>query len=134
MPDWPERVREASGGRGVDLVIDQLAGPTVAGSLAAAAIRGRIVNVGRLAGMSGEIDFDLHALKRIEYIGVTFRTRSVDEVRELSRRMWADLEPAVADGTLRLPVSEVFPFERLGDAFATMAANRHFGKIVVTLG
>ena len=134
VPDWPERVREASGGRGVDLVIDQLAGPTVAGSLAAAAIRGRIVNVGRLAGMSGEIDFDLHALKRIEYIGVTFRTRSVDEVRELSRRMWADLEPAVADGTLRLPVSEVFPFERLGDAFATMAANRHFGKIVVTLG
>jgi NADPH2:quinone reductase len=134
MPDWPERVREATGGRGVDLVIDQLAGPTVAGSLVAAAIRGRIVNVGRLAGMSGEIDFDLHALKRIEYIGVTFRTRSVDEVRELSRRMWADLEPAVADGTLGLPVSEVFPFERLGDAFATMAANRHFGKIVLTLG
>jgi NADPH2:quinone reductase len=134
MPDWPERVREATGGRGVDLVIDQLAGPTVAGSLAAAAIRGRIVNVGRLAGMSGEIDFDLHALKRIEYIGVTFRTRSVDEVRELSRRMWSDLEPAVADGTLSLPVSEVFAFERLGDAFATMAANRHFGKIVVTLG
>jgi NADPH2:quinone reductase len=133
MPDWPERVREATGGRGVDLVIDQLAGPTVAGSLAAAAIRGRIVNVGRLAGMSGQIDFDLHALKRIEYIGVTFRTRSVDEVRELSRRMWADLEPAVADGTLSLPVSALFPFERLGDAFATMAANRHFGKIVVTL-
>jgi NADPH2:quinone reductase len=134
MPDWPERVREATGGRGVDLVIDQLAGPTVAGSLAAAAIRGRIVNVGRLAGMSGQIDFDLHALKRIEYIGVTFRTRNVDEVRELSRRMWADLEPAVADGTLSLPVSALFPFERLGDAFATMAANRHFGKIVVTLG
>ena len=133
MPDWPERVREATGGRGVDLVIDQLAGPTVAGSLAAAAIRGRIVNVGRLAGMSGQIDFDLHALKRIEYIGVTFRTRNVDEVRELSRRMWADLEPAVADGTLSLPVSALFPFERLGDAFATMAANRHFGKIVVTL-
>ena len=134
LPDWPERVREATGGRGVDLVVDQLAGPTVAGSLVAAAIRGRIVNVGRLAGMSGEIDFDLHALKRIDYIGVTFRTRSVDEVRELSRRMWADLEPAVAGGTLSLPVSEVFPFERLGDAFATMAANRHFGKIVVTLG
>ncbi|RPH46454.1 MAG: quinone oxidoreductase [Burkholderiales bacterium] len=133
-PGWPERVREATGGRGVELIIDQLAGPTVAGSLTAAAVRGRIVNVGRLAGLTGEIDFDLHALKRIEYIGVTFRTRSVDEVRELARRMWADLEPAVADGTLSLPVSEVFPFDRLGDAFATMAANRHFGKLVVTIG
>jgi NADPH2:quinone reductase len=133
-PGWPERVREATGGTGVELIVDQLAGPTVTGSLAAAAIRGRIVNVGRLAGMTGTIDFDLHALKRIDYVGVTFRTRSVDEVRELSRRMWADLEPAIADGTLSLPVSEVYPFAALGDAFAAMAANRHFGKIVATLG
>lgn len=132
-PDWAEQVREATGGRGVDLVIDQLSGATVNATMAAAAVLGRIVNVGRLAGQRAEFDFDLHALKRIDYIGVTFRTRSVEEVREIGRRMWTDLGPAVADGSLALPISATFPFERLADAFAMMSANRHFGKIVVTV-
>jgi len=130
---WPSRVLELTGGQGVDLVIDQLSGATVNGSLAATKVLGRIVNVGRLAGMKAEFDFDLHALRRIQYIGVTFRTRSPDEVREIRRRMWDDLAPAVADGTLLLPISATFPFERLGDAFAMMKANLHFGKIVVTV-
>jgi NADPH2:quinone reductase len=132
-PAWPEQVREATGGRGLDLIVDQLSGPTVGASMAAAAVRARIVNVGRLAGMKAEFDFDLHALKRIDYVGVTFRTRSVEEVREINRRMWADLGAAVSDGSIALPISETFPFERLGDAFETMRANRHFGKIVVVL-
>jgi hypothetical protein len=68
-----------------------------------------------------------------KYIGVTFRTRSVEETRAVGDRMWADLAPAVADGSLSLPISATFPFERLGDAYAMMSANRHFGKIVVTL-
>ena len=52
-------------------------------NMEAAAILGRIVNVGRLGGMKGEFNFDLHALKRIDYIGVTFRTRTPDEVRAI---------------------------------------------------
>ena len=55
---------------------------------------GRIVNVGRLGGMKGEFNFDLHALKRIDYIGVTFRTRTPEEVREIVTAMRADLWPA----------------------------------------
>ena len=66
----------------------------------AAAVLGRIVNVGRLGGFKGEFDFDLHALKRIDYIGVTFRTRSVEEVREIVRRMRADLWGDVEGGKL----------------------------------
>ena len=127
-------MQAATGGRGVDLVVDMLSGPTVNASLAATAVLGRIVNVGRLAGKVAELDFDLHALRRIAYIGVTFRTRSVEEVREIGRRMQADLGPAIADGSLALPIAATFPFEQLGEAFAMMAANRHFGKIVVTVG
>ena len=129
--DWPARVREATGGQGVDLIVDQLSGAVVNASLAAARVCGRIVNVGRLAGMKAEFDFDLHALKRICYIGVTFRTRSVDEVREIRRRMWDELAPSVADCTLALPISARFEFRRLGEAYEMMSANRHFGKIVI---
>lgn len=130
---WPQQVLEATGGLGVDLVVDQLSGATVNGSLAATRVKGRIVNVGRLAGMKAEFDFDLHALRRIDYVGVTFRTRTPDEVRAIGRRMWEALSPAVADGTLGLPIAATFPFDRLGDAFDLMKANLHFGKIVVTV-
>ncbi|HRO57631.1 MAG TPA: zinc-binding dehydrogenase [Burkholderiaceae bacterium] len=132
-PEWPEQIREATGGRGVDLIVDQLSGPTINASMKAAAVLGRIVNVGRLAGSRGDFDFDLHALKRVDYIGVTHRTRSVDEIREECRKTWADLAPAVGDGSLTLPISARFPFEQLGEAFALMRANEHFGKIVVTM-
>ena len=50
--------------------------------------------------MTGEFNFDLHALKRIDYIGVTFRTRSLDEIREINRLMRADLWPTVEAGKL----------------------------------
>lgn len=132
-PGWPEQVLKATAGKGVELVVDQLSGATVNASMRATAVLGRIVNVGRLAGSRAEFDFDLHALKRIDYIGVTHRTRSNEEIREECRKTWADLAAAVADGSLALPISATFPFERLGDAFAMMQANRHFGKIVVTM-
>jgi NADPH2:quinone reductase len=97
----------------------------------AAAVRGRIINVGRLGGFTGEFDFDLHALKRIDYIGVTFRTRSLDEVREINRRMRADLWGDVESGRLRLPIDRVFPLDQAASALAHMRANAHFGKVVL---
>lgn len=132
-PAWPQQVLDATGGRGADLVIDQLAGSVANANLAAAALGARIVNVGRLAGMRGEFDFDLHALKRIHYIGVTFRTRSVEQVRAVQAAMQADLLPHLKAGTLRLPIDRVLPFEQLGEAFDHMRANAHFGKIVVVM-
>lgn len=87
--------------------------------------------MGRLGGFSGEFNFDLHAARRIDYIGVTFRTRSIQEVREIARLMQADLGEAVANGELRVPIDSVYPFEQVADALAHMKGNQHFGKIVL---
>jgi len=132
-PAWPERVAEATEGNGVDLIIDQVSASVANQNMKAAAVLGRIVNVGRLGGMKGEFDFDLHALKRIDYIGVTFRTRSLEEVREIVRRMRADLWDAVEAGKLALPIDRSFPLEEAAAAQAHMRANAHFGKIVLTV-
>ena len=99
----------------------------------AAAILGRIVNVGRLGGFKGEFDFDLHAMKRIDYIGVTFRTRSLEEVREIVRAMRADLWPHVESGKLKLPIDRTFPLDKAAEALAHMRANAHFGKIALVV-
>ncbi|HEY0570504.1 MAG TPA: zinc-binding dehydrogenase [Enterovirga sp.] len=130
-PTWPDLAREATGGRGVDVIIDQVSAWMANGNMKAAAILGRIVNVGRLGGMKGEFDFDLHALKRISYIGVTFRTRSLDEIRAITERMEADLWDAVSRQELRLPIDRVFPLDEVQAALAHMRANAHFGKILL---
>jgi NADPH2:quinone reductase len=131
--DWADTVLEATGGKGVELIVDQISAGVANQNMKAAAILGRIVNVGRLGGFKGEFDFDLHALKRIDYIGVTFRTRSLEEVREITRKMRADLWDAVEAGKLHLPIDRSFPLEQAADAQAHMRANAHFGKIVLTV-
>lgn len=130
-PTWPDQVLAATDGKGVDLIVDQISGYVANGNLKAAKVLGRIVNVGRLGGFSGEFDFDTHALRRIDYIGVTFRTRSVEEVREINRVMRADLWPHVEAGKLALPIDRTFPLDQAAAALAHMKANAHLGKIVL---
>jgi NADPH:quinone reductase len=133
QPNWSAQVIEATDKRGVDLIVDQVSASVAHENMKAAAVLGRIVNVGRLGGSRGEFDFDLHALKRIDYIGVTFRTRSLDEVREINRRMRADLWDDIEGGKLALPIDRTFSLEQVAAALAHMKANAHFGKIVLTV-
>jgi NADPH2:quinone reductase len=132
-PAWPDQVLKATDGKGVNLTVDMLSGPVVNQTMKATAFLGRIVNVGRLAGQKAEFDFDLHALRRIDYIGVTFRTRTLDEVRAISKAMRADLWDAVKAGKLKLPIDQRFPLDEVPAAHARMKENKHFGKIVLTM-
>ena len=132
-PSWPDQVLAATGGMGVDLIVDQISGYVANQNLKATAILGRIVNVGRLGGFHGDFDFDLHAARRIDYIGVTFRTRSVEEVREINRLMRADIWPAVEAGKIALPIDRTFPLAEAAAALAHMKANAHLGKIVLEM-
>lgn len=131
--DWVEQVLAATRGEGVDLVIDQVAGAVMNQNLRATRVAGRIVNVGRLGGQLAPLDFDLHALRRISYVGVTFRTRSLIEIRQIVHRVRMQLSAALAQGLLRLPVDRVFAWNELDAALARMRANKHFGKIVLGL-
>jgi NADPH2:quinone reductase len=132
-PGWVDQVLKATGGEGVDLIVDQISGPVANQNLKATKVLGRIVNVGRLGGTYGDFNFDLHAARRISYIGVTFRTRSVQEVRDIFSAVQADIWHAVESGELKLPIDKVYPFAEIGKAFDHMEANQHLGKIVVTL-
>ncbi|HWM45870.1 MAG TPA: zinc-binding dehydrogenase [Xanthobacteraceae bacterium] len=130
-PAWPDEVLKATDGKGVNVIIDQVSGSVANGNMKCAAILGRIVNVGRLGGGKAEFDFDLHAGRRLTYIGVTHRTRSVDELREETRVMWADLKDAIAAGKLHLPIDKTFPLSEAVAAQAHMKANQHFGKVIL---
>jgi NADPH2:quinone reductase len=132
-PAWVDQVLKATDGEGVDLIVDQVSGKVASQNLAATKVKGRIVNVGRLGGTRGEFNFDLHAARRIHYIGVTFRTRTIEEIREIFDEVRRDIWGAVESRKLQLPIDKVYAFDDIGKAFEHMEANKHLGKIVVTL-
>jgi NADPH:quinone reductase len=132
-PGWVDQVLKASNGEGVDLIVDQVSGKVASQNLAATKVKGRIVNVGRLGGSRAEFNFDLHAARRINYVGVTFRTRTIEEIREIFDEVRKDIWGAVEARKLQLPIDRVFAFDDIGRAFEHMEANKHLGKIVVTL-
>lgn len=130
-PGWVEAVLDATGEMGVDLIVDQISGSVANQNLAATKILGRIVNVGRLGGGKAEFNFDLHALRRIQYTGVTFRTRSIEEIRAIVAGVQADLGEGIEAGKFDLPIEDKFTLDQAAEAQAHMGENAHFGKIVL---
>lgn len=132
-PGWPAAVRGATGGRGVDLVVDSVGAPALAGNLAAAALGARIVSVGRVGGDVAPIDLDLLAFKRVALLGVTFRTRTLEQRADCVRRCRDDLWPALAQGRFRILVHRTYAIDEIADAHAAMARDEHVGKLVLRI-
>jgi len=126
-------VLAATDGKGVDIVIDHVGASHFADHLRAMALKGRLVSVGRLGGNQTEVDLNFVALRRLRLIGVTFRTRTLDERIAIAQRCAADLLPALADGRLKPLIDRVFPLEEVSEAQGYMASNAQIGKIVLTL-
>lgn len=129
---WVEDARAATGGKGVDIIVDQISGAGVNDLLKAASIKGRIVNVGRLGGGHADFDFEMHAAKQISYIGVTFRTRTPEEIREITQAAYAALGDGVRSGAVRVPVDRIFSLDQAKEALDYMRANAHVGKIALS--
>jgi NADPH:quinone reductase len=128
-----DAVLEATAGRGVDLVVDHLGGRVLNETMRATAIGGRIVNVGRFAGTRGEIDLEQLALRRLALIGVTFRTRSLDEHAAIVSAFLHAHAADLAGGALRPVVDRVFEFGALPQAIERAASGEQFGKLVLVL-
>ena len=76
-------------------------------------------------------DFDAHARQRIDYIGVTFRTRTIEEVREILIKMRADLWDDVKAGRIKVPIDRTYPLAEAKAGHEHMRTNQHFGKILL---
>ena len=131
--NFADAVLAATNGAGVDVIIDHVGAPYLADNLRCMALRGRLVSIGRLGGGTGDLNLDLLALRRLSLIGVTFRTRTLDERSAIAQRVAADLLPALADGRLRPLIDRIFPLQEALAAQAYMASNAQIGKIVLTV-
>lgn len=131
-PGWVAEVLKATGD-GVDIIVDMVSGYVANQNLEATRVLGRIVSIGRLGGMRGPFEFDLHARKRIWYIGASFRTRSIEEIRTICRLTREDLWDDLTAGRLKMPLDRSFPLDEAAAALAHAQANKHFGKITLTV-
>jgi NADPH:quinone reductase len=127
------RVRQLSGGRGADLVLDLVGGSCLGEHLAALKTGGRLVLVGLLAGGSAEIDLSTVLRRRLRIIGSVLRARSRDEKARLVAGFGAFALPRLRGARLRPVVGRVVPFEEAAAAYAAMAEGGTFGKIVLQL-
>lgn len=124
---------EMTGGAGVDVVLDVVGGEYLERNIAALAVRGRIIQVGVMAGRPGPFNPGLLLAKRASITGTTLRSRPLEEKIAVSRRFAAEMLPLLDAGAMRPVVDSVYPLERIAEAQARMAANANTGKIVVTV-
>lgn len=126
-----QAVLAATGGRGADVIIDMVGAKAIDDHLAMAAVGARWVQIGRMGGVSGPIDLDTLAKKRVQLRGVSFRLRDVNEAAAVVSAAWQDLEADVATGAFAMPVERTYPLAEADQAQLAMRENRHFGKFIL---
>jgi len=129
--DWESALREALGGRGVDVVLDMVAGPYVMKNIRALAHDGRYVMIAFLEGAVAEVNFGHLLAKRLTITGSTLRPQSVERKRAIAAAVERDLWPLLAQGKLASHVHQAFPLAEAAAAHALMETSAHMGKLVL---
>ena len=132
--DFTEPVRAATGGAGVDVVLDVIGGDYLPRNISCLRTNGRIVQVGVMSGES--VSFNPAALmaRRAALIGTTLRARPVEEKIAVTRQFAAEMLPHVATGAIRPVIDSRFSLEEAPFAHERMEANLNAGKIVLYVG
>src|SRR6266446_662486 len=132
--DFAEAVLKATGGKGVNLVVNNVGGSMFAETLRSLAYEGRHATVGYVDGvLKSEIDIEALHTKRLTLFGVSNRLRNAEQRAVTVRGFAADILPFIAGGKIRPLVDRVFPFSELPAAKNYMESNAHLGKIAVRM-
>ncbi len=132
--DFHDRVMEATGGKGVNLVVNNVGGSVFAECIRCMAFQGRLATVGYLDGvLRAEIDIEALHGKRLTLFGVSNKLRNAEQRAVTVRGMINDVLPAIADGRVRPLIDRVFDFADLPAAKAYMESNAHLMKIVIRM-
>ena len=137
--DFQSAVRDWTGGRGVEVILDTVGAPYWSANVASLATLGRLVIVGVMGGSIVEADLRSLMTRRASVVGTVLRARPLEE-KTLLRNLFVDRFLHLFDGgeargppALQPIVDSAMPLENASDAHRAMAENRNFGKIVLDL-
>lgn len=130
--DFVEAVAAATDGHGANVILDMVGGSYIERNFLAAALDGRIVQIGFLGGSKAEVNFMPLIMKRLVFTGSTLRARSTAFKGDLARTMEKKVWPLIAAGKVKPVMHATFPLTQATDAHQLMESSTHIGKIVLT--
>ncbi|AHG22013.1 zinc-binding dehydrogenase [Chania multitudinisentens RB-25] len=131
--DFVEQTKRATHDKGADVIVDLIAGDYVAKNYQAAAMDGRIVQIGTQNGVVKELNLMPLLLKRLTHCGSTLRARSIEDKAQIAAELELKVWPLLKNGTLKPEIFKTFPLEHAAQAHTLMESSTHIGKIVLTL-
>ena len=130
--DFAEVVKQRTAGAGVDVVLDLVGGPVLAGSIQALTRGGRMIVVGLTGGRSAPLDLGMLLSKRLTLVGTVLRARTLEEKIGVTARFAAEVLPLLEGGIVRPVVERSFPLAAAAEAHRLLESDAVFGKLVLT--
>jgi putative PIG3 family NAD(P)H quinone oxidoreductase len=132
--DFVAAIREATAGRGVDLILDMVGADYTPRNLELLAPQGRLVQIATLKGPGAVVNLATVMQRRLVITGSTLRPRSVEEKGAIARSLRARVWPLLERGEIRPVIFATFPLSQAAEAHRLMESGRHIGKIVLEVG
>jgi putative PIG3 family NAD(P)H quinone oxidoreductase len=129
--DFVEAVREATGGRGVDVILDMVGGDYLPRDVRALAPDGRLVMIAHQAGPKVELNFAQVMMKRLTLTGSTLRPQSVEAKARIAADLRREVWPLLDAGRIAPMMDARFPLEAAAEAHTRLESGAHIGKIVL---
>ena len=129
--DYEDAIRQATGGQGVDVILDMVGGAYLNKNIRLLALNGRLVQIAFLEGSKAEIDALPIMTKRLTVTGSTLRPRSDEDKGEIARALAERVLPLMEQGRCLPRIHQVFPLAEAAGAHALMESSRHIGKIML---
>ena len=131
--DFVAVVKDLTGKRGVDVILDMVGGDYIPRNIASLATEGRLVQIAFLQSSKAEIDFRPVMLRRLTLTGSTLRPRSTALKAAIAEKLRADIWPMLESGAVKPVIHNVFPLEETAAAHALMESSAHVGKIMLQI-
>ena len=130
--DFVSLIRDATNGRGVDVILDIVGGEYLQRNLDCLALNGRLVQIGLMGGAKSEINLSAILQRRLTLTGSTLRPRTVEEKGTLAREVHAKVWPLLESGAVWPLISATFPLARAAEAHRLLESGGVIGKLVLT--
>jgi NADPH:quinone reductase len=131
--DFVAVIKQETEDKGVDIILDMVAGSYVARNIDSLAVEGRIVTISMLGGARAEINMGKIMMKRLTLTGSTLRPRSVAQKGAIAAAMHKNVWPLLIAGRAKPVIHATFPLAQASEAHRLMESSNHIGKIVLTL-
>jgi len=131
--DFVEVIKQETGGKGVNIVLDMVAGSYAERNIDSTALEGRIVVISLLGGSRAEINIGKILMKRLTLTGSTLRSRTVEQKAAVAAGVLQNVWPILRAGRARPVIHATFPLAQASEAHSLMESSNHIGKIVLTV-